>query len=617
MPKLEACFRRGLRSSSDAQRGSEELIQCTNMRVDKDGLIAPVSLANTAGMAAGMAAASPAIVPSWPYPQFFTFKSRMVCATASEVYYVTFTAPDTWVFTNVRVSPGLEWSYIIDQNIVVDEDFEAIAASWSYTPGEFTQYAGGGAVHGATASPCTIQHTGMSIAVGSYTVVIEGVATTGSTGSVTGTVGATGTAHTPAVGSFTYTDTISVGASSSVGVTVGAAFVGRITRLRIYPVATSINGGNWFAADFGEMQMLFSNATDTLILTTNKVYIDNDTVARTGCNFRGQLVLGNFGTTPLKQELIDYWTARGGTPAQLGSNTVWWSSVGLADRMMMFDPDSVMQYETMLEDIMKARMQGWDTMPWLGGVYVIKPLQSCVLVYGTNGIAKLIPNASLQFGVQALLDVGVASRLAVGGDVHEHVFVSADGELWKIADGDPISIKKLEYSEWINGIKTQVAVDYDPINMEYYIRNASTYSYLLTRYGLSKVLNNIGSVFANNGTVYSVATAGATGVVIETDEMDFGDRNIKSISDIKVGMKSTTGTVNLTLKSTFKQGTAFRSTQPALVLPDGRVNLSASGVSFKFLIETSSAANLSRLEYILFELNANGKRRLHSITLGA
>jgi len=193
-------------------------------------------------------------------------------------------------------------------------------------------------------------------------------------------------------------------------------------------------------------------------------------LARTCCNFRGQLVLG--GVTSDWYDCDEEFVA--------------WSRIGEVD----CTPS-------------KNNEAGFMPVKDVGKVLKVRTLGKQVLVCGEKGIEALIPTAqpAPTFGKQKILDVGIATRESIAGNELEYLFVGSDKKAYKIS-GEGLEV--LGYHSFINQLEfSDIKVRFDPAEQDYYISDGER-CFLFTGHGLSKVSQKVGEVVTIDGTSYGV-----------------------------------------------------------------------------------------------------------------
>ena len=101
----------------------------------------------------------------------------------------------------------------------------------------------------------------------------------------------------------------------------------------------------------------------------------------------------------------------------------------------------------------------------------MKALTSGVVVYGKDGVSALLPATDPYptFGLKEDIHrVGIASRNAVGGDQHQHLFIDENGVAWMILSD--FSLTRLGFEEQFEPIvDQQMLIHFDPNRREFYI----------------------------------------------------------------------------------------------------------------------------------------------------
>lgn len=226
------------------------------------------------------------------------------------------------------------------------------------------------------------------------------------------------------------------------------------------------------------------------------------TTCKTGCNFKGQVILGNIA---------------GGSWHDCGANSVVWSEVN----QFSFTPS-------------RTNVAGYaPNMPWNGVVMKVRKLGDSVMVYGDNGIAMLRPVENM-FGVVKVANYGIAGYGAVGGNDQVHVAVCSDGYLRRFTqDG----ITTLGYKEFMSLMTAaNIAVSYEPVDNEFYISDG-VYGYLLTTSGLCQIYQLVTSIAQYSGVGYGIYDEDTDNKEwrVVTDVIDAGFRSMKGVTNIELG----------------------------------------------------------------------------------
>ncbi len=397
------------------------------------------------------------------------------------------------------------------------------------------------------------------------------------------------------------------------------------------------DGGVWHLADFGKTWFLF-NESATVFKTglasmfgdEDKVLVQTDITVATGCSFRGRLITAGFNPANYWSvdwdALLDSWRdslSYSVSPSNLiGSNFVMWSTIGGGDLTNLFMParalkgtileDEIGVYdETFLMDLYRRNELGLIPMPWQGTVYVVKPLGKAVVVYGDHGIALLYP-ANLEyptFGLEPLVKFGIKGRGAVNGDDDNHCFTDEKGNLWRL-DLEYIP-KRLGYKEFF-GPLTDIVVTHSQEEDEFYIGGVNGddegEGYILTRSGLAKHRQIITSVVETDGEFYGVFDEGEDEAYITTETLDFGYRDLKTITTVEVGGVFSDD-VYIAADYRYDKEEPFQTTGWKLVNKEGfgRLQITALEVRLKIMLDDATD---SQVDYVNLKWQAVGRRTI-------
>lgn len=327
--------------------------------------------------------------------------------------------------------------------------------------------------------------------------------------------------------------------SSSVSVRIGTSSAG--------PTTTFAASGTQYVYTDDNAGALMSvsvtstvKAGDTVTITSLSVKLEPAPVIQTGCAWReARAIFGGFSNG---YNYADWYTV-GATDTNIvtsssnslrslfgtsppGANWVWWSSLNAADLLWLYSM-RLMKYRSLrsieaavstgyadtvttnntsrrrwfLDDLVEQRTFGMRPMPWTGTVRRVQPFNGPIVVYGQGdgvmlrgGVSALVPVTAAgdaTFGIQHLLNIGVAGRAAVGGDEHAQFFVDENKELWTI--DETLKWEKLGYQELLTPLAADsIVVSFNPREREVHIAGEETVgaakrSYLLTRNGLSEI----------------------------------------------------------------------------------------------------------------------------------
>jgi len=403
------------------------------------------------------------------------------------------------------------------------------------------------------------------------------------------------------------------------------------------------SGGVWHCADLGKGWLLFNGecvvfklGTETMFDEEAITYVQDTISVQTGCASRGRLILGGFTPTQLFSEdwegtwlkylaSLPYSTST--DIGNIGSNFVYWSSIGGGDILLPFSPglskdgmvkeDEPDEYdEEFFLELFKRNELGFMPMPWQGSVLCVKPLGKGVAVYGADGIAVLVPTIEPYptYGLQRVADFGIASRGAVGGSEWGHVLIDSSGNIWKL--GNDYSLRKLGYKEYIADILTgEMVISWDAEHDEYYISGSST-SLVLTPQGLGRNPQHITGAHDVSGYFVGVSsTDDSTAVVAVTDIIDFNYRDMKTITTVEVGC-SVTDNVYVAVDFRYNEKDDWIRTPWIPVNPEGFAHVQITALDVRIAIGTDNYDRFE-LDYINVHWQTSGRRTVRGIYAGA
>lgn len=399
------------------------------------------------------------------------------------------------------------------------------------------------------------------------------------------------------------------------------------------------NGGQW---QFVEMQgtwialngyytVYYRRPVVSVLADKALCPVSTQSLTTCGCFSRGRIFLGgfdpaNFWSVDMESDWLNVWVTKDSdtnfptTVSYLGlrDNFVWYGAVGGGDLFFRyatssqtynyakkgeilksslstnpFDPvdydadgtDDL--YRPLIYDFLLRGDGGWVAMPYEGLTHVLKPLGNKVVAYGENGVAVLIPYSQPVpcIGTEELLPIGILSRGAVGGDKHQHVFVTKDGAAYSLAAD--LQLRKLDYKEFLSTLDDGlINVSFNPTEREFHLADSTT-GYLLSQTGLSaSPQSTTTSLAVYEGVLYGVANnlSGSQTATVRTNTLDFGVRGIKNIKEVKIhGYNLTSAEVSILYR--YDSSSAFTEVTSFLVNDEGIAYPQVAGLEFQVEVE--------------------------------
>ena len=300
----------------------------------------------------------------------------------------------------------------------------------------------------------------------------------------------------------------------------------------------------------------------------------------TGTNFKGRLVGGNVKTA---------WHG-----ADTGS--VIWSKIG----SVVFTPD-------------KQNTAGLWRTPFDGDVKRVMRLNDVVMVYCENGIVAMAPalvGTAAGFGFKELAHVGIPAKGAAGGNENKQVFVDQENFLWR-AEGNG-KLEKLGYQEYMaNLTAANIVISYDSGKDEFYISDGVT-GYLLTQWGLCQVLQSVGSAqYVDRDSVGSFTASADNDFKLTTDDLDFGVRGRKTLTEVELGIDDD-GTVEVATQYRYDKKNSLTTHPWVPVNIEGVAHPRTTAPEMRIKIRSSDYTNVN-LDYIKAHIQFDDRRYVRGI----
>ncbi|MHA1481892.1 MAG: hypothetical protein ACTSQA_00455 [Candidatus Heimdallarchaeaceae archaeon] len=327
---------------------------------------------------------------------------------------------------------------------------------------------------------------------------------------------------------------------------------------------------NWYNKDIDGLSVV-SYGNFTRHITTDIDTEDN-----------GILVISSYGTLNTgKKFSVDAVTKLSVVSAGdirtdvLKNNWVKWSNIGSLDFTIGRD-----------------NVAGERPLDWSGMIYCVKKLNGKIVVYGENGVSFLIPSG-VAFGLKTIYRIGLKGKCAIAGNESKHFFIDNSGKLCEVSD----TFRVHDFSEYLSKLTSNLVMSYDELENFIYICDGSLgYVFNTVTSNLGGCSSNITGIGYKTGIQYVAAsnTISVDPFEICTGIYDLGERANKTIFSLELGV-SLENALYVAIDYRRIKSSNFVQTPWKLVPPNGRVNIIAWGVEFRFRVKV--------LEYEYFELN--------------
>ena len=243
-------------------------------------------------------------------------------------------------------------------------------------------------------------------------------------------------------------------------------------------------------------------------------------------------------------------------------------------------------------------LAGEMPLDWSGLAFGARKLANKVVVYGANGVSFITPSGKIM-SLQTIYRTGVKGGNAFAGDDNIQFFVDVEGRLFQITD----TLQKLDYSEYLASLSSNVVLSYDHDSMMLYICDG-IYGYIYSPIDKSMGTCSpfITGIGVKSGELYTVASSPIITPVFETctDIYNMGTHKNKTIWELEIGA-NVTGTLQAAID--YRDDFQNNFTTTSWVTVDDRGNAFITALGREFRIRAKSAP------YEYFEIDyiyANG-----------
>ena len=337
--------------------------------------------------------------------------------------------------------------------------------------------------------------------------------------------------------------------------------------------------GHWYdLADFGRFAVVANGQVMlNFDVSSNSWYVDREApVVETICNFNGQAVAGGVKTS---------WY-------DCDESYIIWSDIG--------------NYDFTLNRGNKA---GYRRDHFGGKVYRVKTLGNSVIVYSSAGLTQMLPvvEPAPAFGFSPISDIGLLCPSALAGSDNVHVFVDKNRNLCRLTGKD---LEVLGYKHYMEELSSKIVVSYDKLTKDFYIGDGQN-TYLLSLYGLTRVKQNISTIWHGEETFAAVGSHNDYPYFILFDEFDFGFRASKTLFSLELSAKnfsSARAAIQWRNGDEAFKATALKPFNRALW-----VSHIVSGTDFRIYVEFDEVSSETIVDYVKVRYKMTDLRNLRGI----
>lgn len=340
-------------------------------------------------------------------------------------------------------------------------------------------------------------------------------------------------------------------------------------------------GDRWSVADFDEYVLLTSGALMIYRDTTLDAFIPILALAtiprcKSFCNFKGQLIGGHVESA---------WHSQ-------GESDIIWSQIGNIDCTLTRNNEA-----------------GFKRIPFEGEVYQVKRLGHGIVAYCEKGIIGLVPvrEPAPTFGFVEILESGLYSKYAVGGNEFQQMFVDEEGFLYRI---DPeFKLTKLEYDEFTTTLG-DIVITHNEKKNDFYIGDG-TNGYLLTEFGLSEISESPNSLYWNDELTGISVVQNDDEARLTTDAFDMGLAGQKTSHVIEV-IGDGSGVISSALDYRYNRSNSFERTSFVQINDQNVASLRVAGVEYRITVKCDDYEDFN-LDYIKLRYNMSDLRNIRGV----
>lgn len=258
---------------------------------------------------------------------------------------------------------------------------------------------------------------------------------------------------------------------------------------------------------------------------------------------------------------------------------------------------------------------GYRPMPFRGWVYRVLSLGKSLVVYGSDGIASMEPTGVMYghlpptFSLKGLLSIGLSHPLAVvEGEEGQHFFIDKQGFLWKITEKGPEQLGYREFFKDTVVAKLPWVLTYDRLWQRLYICNGAV-GYIYTDKGLGQGPGNITGIAKISETTYFARARNQVEAPypdVVTDILDFGTRDTKTITAIRLGVASALDW-QVAIDYRWNIHNDWKTTPYRTATKKGLVGFNVSGAEFRIRIRSvvTDTSQLTDFDYFDIDYDIN------------
>jgi len=269
------------------------------------------------------------------------------------------------------------------------------------------------------------------------------------------------------------------------------------------------------------------------------------------------------------------------------------------------------QNQTDMEGHVMSRLEdrewGFALLRSPGAIQAFHELDDAPIVFGTNGVARLMPDGDI-YRDQRLSGIGIAAPAAVGGDLDACVYLTPERELWKITPQQ--RPRRLKFSQHLGSLTlADVTISFDSLERTWWIADKAQAFILDDDDRLGGPMEIVPtSLVRDGGNLYGIARDTRSDdtkrtVLFRSLPLDIGERGRKMAQVIQVSRE---GVTNLSAgvdyryndeTSTFRSGALCQGRKDGSVMLYPKVQFNDAKIKVQGDVANGTRGVIDRLRF--------------------
>jgi len=220
---------------------------------------------------------------------------------------------------------------------------------------------------------------------------------------------------------------------------------------------------------------------------------------------------------------------------------------------------------------------------------------------------KPVTSPAATFGFVEVLESGLYSKYAVGGNEFQHVFVDEEGLLYRLDPG--LKLTMLEHDESMTQLE-DIVIEHNKKRNDYYIGDG-TKSFLLTDFGLSEISESLSSLYHDEELSGLSMVQDDDEARLTTDTFDMGLAGQKTSHVVEI-IGDGSGVISGALDYRYKRKDSFDRSSFVEINDQNVATLRVAGVEYRIAVKSDDYEDFN-LDYIKLRYNMSDLRNIRGV----